>query len=445
MQSLESQAVKAEGISKVYRIYDRPKDRLLDLLPARKKKRHREFLALERMSFELERGDVLGIVGRNGAGKSTLLQILAGTLPPTSGTVTLQGRVGALLELGSGFNPTFSGRENVYLNAAILGMKKKEIDQRFDEIVEFSEIGSFIDRPVRTYSTGMQMRLAFAVQAVTKPEILIIDEALAVGDAAFQVKCYSRLRQLREAGLTIILVTHAIGIVRSYCNKALWLHDGKVCASGNVAGVAEEYEAFCIDSAQMLHDARRGDALSGSGKSGENTEDDGATTGRQTTISNYERSGSGELRISECFIADKNNRRVESINYGQPVYIHYMLVSESSIECDLEIGLTVKDVYGVHVISAVDFDHNLQVSVQKGGKLHAVMEVSLPIRAGKYYITTSVWGFPVGYKKLQQTIRMSDAVLFDRVQFACFFEMNSRSGRALYGPVNAAATLRIVD
>ncbi|MCI0418226.1 MAG: ABC transporter ATP-binding protein, partial [Acidobacteria bacterium] len=215
MSGLEREiAISVRKVGKVYRIYDRPEDRLRQMLFARFGKSYgRDFCALRDVSFEVYRREALGIIGRNGSGKSTLLQILAGTLSPTWGEVKVQGRVAALLELGSGFNPEFTGRENVYLNASLLGMTKKQTDARFDEIASFAEIGDFIDQPVKTYSSGMVIRLAFAVQTAIEPEILIIDEALSVGDFFFQQKCARRMRELREKGTTLLFVSHDMAVV----------------------------------------------------------------------------------------------------------------------------------------------------------------------------------------------------------------------------------------
>ena len=242
-------AIKVEGLSKCYQIYDRPQDRLKQSLLPRlnsmigkpAKLYHREFWALRDVSFEIPKGQTIGIIGQNGSGKSTLLQMICGTLTPTSGTIETQGRVAALLELGSGFNPEFSGRDNVYMNAAILGLEKDEIDERFDRIVEFADIGSFIDEPIKSYSSGMMVRLAFSVQAQIDPDILIVDEALAVGDAKFQAKCFDRLKQLRENGTSILLVTHSSEQIVTHCDKAILLDRGRVLEQGDPKHVVNRY------------------------------------------------------------------------------------------------------------------------------------------------------------------------------------------------------------
>ena len=245
-------SIKVENLSKCYHIYNQPHDRLkqfivprLQRLSGRPSKRYfHEFWALHNVSFEVKRGETVGIIGRNGSGKSTLLQMICGTLNPTSGSIQTRGRIAALLELGSGFNPEFSGRENVYMNGTVLGLSKEKIDQRFDAIAEFADIGDFLDQPVKTYSSGMMVRLAFAVIAHVDADILIIDEALAVGDAFFTQKCMRFLRAFMKTG-TVLFVSHDTSSVRNLCNKAIWLERGVILEQGTPKEVCENYlEAF---------------------------------------------------------------------------------------------------------------------------------------------------------------------------------------------------------
>jgi len=239
--------VRIEGVGKCYHIYDRPQDRLKQAFLRWRRTYHREFWALRGVSLELRRGESVGIVGTNGAGKSTLLQIIAGTLAPTEGTVRVAGRVAALLELGSGFNHDFTGRENVYLNGAILGLSRREIDDRFDAIAGFADIGDFLDQPVKTYSSGMLVRLAFAVQVQLEPDVLIVDEALAVGDALFQKRCFRRLEELRSSGVTLLFVSHDLETVRTLTSRAVMLHRGSVHAAGDSAEILLEYRRLMHD------------------------------------------------------------------------------------------------------------------------------------------------------------------------------------------------------
>ncbi len=238
----EPVVVSARGVGKVYRLYDRPQDRLKHMLLSRMGRSYgREFWALRDVSFEVRRGEVVGIIGRNGSGKSTLLQIIAGILQPAAGEVRIAGRVAALLELGSGFNPDCTGRENVVMNGAILGVPRKEIERRLDDIAAFADIGDFIAQPVKTYSSGMFVRLAFAVTTSLDADVLLIDEALAVGDVFFRQRCYHRLNALRAKGVSIVLVSHALTEVEQFCQRALVLDGGRVLFEGSAVEAVKRY------------------------------------------------------------------------------------------------------------------------------------------------------------------------------------------------------------
>ncbi len=243
-------AISVRGVSKCYEIYDRPIDRLKQTLWRGRRRFYREFWAVRDISFDVRRGEAIGIIGRNGSGKSTILQIIAGTLRPTEGEVEVHGRVAALLELGSGFNPEFTGRENAFLNGAILGLSRDQVAERFDQIASFADIGEFIDMPVKTYSTGMLVRLAFAVQVQLEPDILIVDEALAVGDALFQKRCFQKLEEMRGRGLTLVFVSHDQESVRSFTSCAILLDQGQMRAQGSPAEVVLEYR-------RLLHEYER--------------------------------------------------------------------------------------------------------------------------------------------------------------------------------------------
>jgi len=240
-------AVEFEHVSKSYAIYEKPGDRLKELLSPRRRSHHRDFLALRDLSFSIKRGEVFCIVGENGSGKSTTLQLIADIAQPSTGEVRVTGRVSALLELGSGFNPEFTGRDNVYLNASILGLSKREIDRRYKAIEEFAEIGDFIRQPVKTYSSGMAMRLAFAVAINVDPEVLLVDEALAVGDTYFRHRCMRRVHELRARGVTIVFVSHALADVEAIGDHVLWLEQGSAIAIGETSVVLPLYLAAMTD------------------------------------------------------------------------------------------------------------------------------------------------------------------------------------------------------
>lgn len=354
-------SIKVESLSKCYQIYGHPRDRLKQFFMPRlqrffglqQKQYFREFWALKDVSFEVKRGETIGIIGRNGSGKSTLLQMICGTLNQTAGNVSVSGRVAALLELGSGFNPEFSGRDNVYMNAALLGLSREQVDLRFSSIAEFADIGDFIDQPVKTYSSGMMVRLAFAVIAHVDADILVIDEALAVGDAFFTQKCMRFLRKFMSTG-TILFVSHDTGSVRNLCNKAIWLEKGSVLQQGTPKEVCEQYlEAF--------YEAQQGASTSTRFKierkkeSGEVLVDQRQalfnTSNLRNDIQLFEfiedapSFGKGHAQIVDVKFFDAKGSQLSWIVGGEDVRLRVEVVAHSSLVSPI-IGFHVKDRLG---------------------------------------------------------------------------------------------------
>ena len=238
-------AIKIEHLSKVYKIFDKPTDRVKEALNPFKKRYSKDFYALNDVSLSIKKGETVGIIGKNGAGKSTLLKIITGVLTPTSGNIQVNGRIASLLELGAGFNPEMSGIENIYMNGTIMGYTKEEMDERLQDIINFADIGEFINQPVKMYSSGMFARLAFAVNSNLEPDVLIVDEALSVGDFMFQFKCMKRFKEMQKKGITILFVTHSVQQVLTTCNRAIFLHGGsKIDDSNDVEEVVYHYESF---------------------------------------------------------------------------------------------------------------------------------------------------------------------------------------------------------
>lgn len=364
-----------ESISKCYRIYSNPKDRLKQAIASRLHTlrrnpadsapiHYREHWALRDVSFELGQGESIGILGRNGAGKSTLLQIVAGTLEPSSGSVVTKGRITALLELGSGFNPDFTGRENVLLNAQILGLTPKQALERFDDIAAFADIGAFIEQPVKTYSSGMMMRLAFAVQTAVDPKILIVDEALAVGDMFFQAKCIARIKKLLDSGVSLLYVSHDPGTVRQLCNRALLIQEGRVKALGEARAVADEYAALQMTERNQAAKATR---------STRRTAEDTVTGGES-----LEKCGSGEAAVvtpmsitgvaPDCFKTIDINRAVffERLAHhrtgtleAEVLNVQMLRAGDVRTEFDFKERVTIR--VFVHFKSRLD---NLNLSIQ---------------------------------------------------------------------------------
>jgi ABC-type polysaccharide/polyol phosphate transport system ATPase subunit len=241
---MQQPIINIKNLNKKYKIYDKPSDRLKETLSPFNKKRHKEFFALENIDMSIYPGEIIGFLGKNGAGKSTLLKIITGVLEPTSGKVEVKGKISALLELGTGFNPEYTGIENIYLYGTMMGKTKKEIDNEFDEIIEFADIGQFLYQPLKTYSSGMFARLAFSVAINVNPDILIVDEILSVGDLKFQLKCMNKMKEMMSNGTTILFVSHDINAIKRFCNRAIWINEGKVIKSGDIDKVTDMYLDF---------------------------------------------------------------------------------------------------------------------------------------------------------------------------------------------------------
>ena len=238
---MSANAITVKDVTKVYRLYDKPIDRLKESLSPTHKSYHKDFYALNGLSFNVEKGQTVGIIGTNGSGKSTILKIITGVLTPTTGQVDVEGKISALLELGAGFNMDYTGIENIYMNGTMMGYSRKEMDEKLQDILDFADIGDFVYQPVKTYSSGMFVRLAFALNINVEPEILIVDEVLAVGDAAFQEKCQERMHHMLENGTTLLFVSHTMATVRQLCDHAIWLNKGNVVMQGEAESVCDAY------------------------------------------------------------------------------------------------------------------------------------------------------------------------------------------------------------
>jgi lipopolysaccharide transport system ATP-binding protein len=402
-------AISVNNLSKCYQIYDNPRDRLKQLIMSiisralGRPPRHyfRQFWALNDVSFEVKKGETIGIIGRNGSGKSTLLQMICGTLTPTSGEIRTTGRVAALLELGSGFNAEFTGRENVYMNAAVLGLSTEEIDRRFEEIVKFADIGQFIDQPVKTYSSGMYVRLAFSVIAHVDADILVIDEALAVGDAFFTQKCMRFLRQFMEKG-TIIFVSHDTGAVINLCNRAILLNKGSVKQEGEPKEVAQKYLADLYASIQ-------GEGLVDVASPRVNSEAT-ITDSRDMRIefvnSTKHRNdielfsfrpdansfGMGQGRISNVQLLDEKGRQLTWVVGGEKVILKINCSSNDHIFSPI-VGFYVNDRLGQPLFgdNTFNFSKATPLSIVSGDNFCAEFHFRMPILpVGDYSITASL-------------------------------------------------------
>jgi lipopolysaccharide transport system ATP-binding protein len=366
-------AVHTQGLGKCYQLYAQPKDRLKQFLWRGRRRYFRELWALQGINLEIMPGEVIGIIGRNGSGKSTLLQLICGTLTPTCGEVRVNGRLAALLELGAGFNSEFTGRENIWLNAAIMGLTQEEIADRIEQIIDFSEIRDFIDQPVKTYSSGMYVRLAFSVAVSIDPDILIIDEALSVGDGSFARKSFNRIMQLKESGKTILFCSHSLFQIESLCSRVLWINQGKLMAEGDAKNVVSAYQTF-LDRSVL-----------------ETTEQASAPE-EEVVSANLPHTGGyvyGHARLDKIDIQIDGGMDSNAIvKSGQStVGVKVSFVSDPAVPCPT-VAVTLHAMDGRMLTSAATWeDHvTLQRTLNGSGQISIAFE-QLPLLKGEYLIS----------------------------------------------------------
>ncbi|MCA3784769.1 ABC transporter ATP-binding protein, partial [Burkholderia sp.] len=337
-------AVSVKDLSKVFHIYDSPRARLLQMLFGARKQYYREFWALRDISFDIARGETIGIVGHNGSGKSTLLQVISGTLSPSAGHVETNGKVAALLELGSGFNPEFTGRENVMLYGQILGMSEEELEEKYPAIVEFSEIGDFVNQPLKTYSSGMYVRLAFSVAIHVNPDILIVDEALSVGDALFQAKCMAVMKKLMDRGTTLLFVSHDPGSVKALCNRAILLDHGNMLAAGSTDHVIESYYSSYVRKKQhVIEDA---DAPAAQIAELDADLNDGADEFQKQAA--FQRIRNGRASFVNVQLLNEQGRATRQVTYGDTVTLRMVVSIEEDLPL-LAFGYHLRDKNGFDI------------------------------------------------------------------------------------------------
>lgn len=434
--------IQLEAISKCYRIFQNPQDRfkqaLLDRFHGVLGKKttnqyYREHWALRDVTFELLPGEAVGILGPNGAGKSTLLQIIAGTLKPSAGKVQTTGRITALLELGSGFNPEFTGRENVFLNAQILGMSREDALACFDEIAAFADIGDFIDQPVKTYSSGMMMRLAFAVQTAVEPKVLIVDEALSVGDMFFQAKCMRRMRTLRESGTSILFVSHAISTIKEICDRAMLLNNGQVITVGRPQEVAQKYYALITNGLDFGNDQVADDQSlqPTTAKYGDQDLFAKAMTSSETFAKRtaIDRVSNGKACIINVSLTTDGDELSDSFSFGETMYCKMVLRVNEDLS-NLWVGYTIKTISGMDVVHAdSSFCGKLDYPYEKGKVYLLCWKFNCMLMHGSYAVGCAL-GLPdppVGINRVME--------LVDIVNVAQVFSVAQRSEGMISAPV----------
>ncbi len=450
--------ISVQGVSKAYRIWGDPSSRLIaplmevaaklfpansflaKLLKTRAAASYRDFWALKDINFDVKRGESVGIIGRNGSGKSTLLQIIAGTLQPSSGTVRVKGRVAALLELGSGFNPEFTGRENVYLNGAVLGLTRRDVDSRFDRITAFADIGDFIEQPVKTYSSGMMIRLAFAVAINVDAEIVIVDEALSVGDMNFQAKCITALRQLQNADVSFLIVTHGTEVVKSMCQRSAYLKQGQLESIGLAPEVADLY--FREMREQLSEEIARSNIPNQLPTRDVNEVaqhnlpmdspmfSDNERFGQRVAA---QRSGTGEAEITDVELLDDAGQTLRSVAFDQKVLIriHVRLKKDLELNC----GYHIRDEFSLTLLSSGSYIETQTVLRGKKGD-HIIIDLSthLPLHHGRYSVLAVI---------STKYIMNKTAQFVDWVENALVFEMLPRQPQVLWSPVYLKNELRV--
>jgi lipopolysaccharide transport system ATP-binding protein len=453
--------ISVQGVSKAYRIWESPGARLLaplmesiaKIVPGAISRRlknsaahtYRDFWALKDISFEAQKGESVGIIGRNGSGKSTLLQIIAGTLQPTSGTVKVNGRVAALLELGSGFNPEFTGRENVMLNGAILGFTGAQMEAKFEEIAAFADIGDFINQPVKIYSSGMMLRLAFAVQTTVEPDVLIIDEALSVGDAPFQAKCFARIRHLQSTGCTILFVSHDVGTVQTFCQQALWLAHGIPQAQGAANEVCGAYNRDCLRAMGM--DYTESHQIN-SPTPQIICQDQSAWLKEDRTEfeknARMKRRGNGQVQFKNFFLVGENGDRTTSIRWDEQVTAVYILNSTEGYSGLFRLSLTCVTLQGTELLSCSDRTHQHRLAIPAGGDQIVTMKVHLPLIAGlPYSISSNLFLFPDDAGFPGGTLDFTRSIMADGVAYSAFITILPQFNLGIYGPVHIDSKLSI--
>jgi lipopolysaccharide transport system ATP-binding protein len=446
--------IVATGLGKRYSIYDKPHHRLLDLLVGGA--RAREFWALRGVDFTVGRGETVGIVGRNGSGKSTLLQILCGTLQPTEGQVRVRGRVAALLELGAGFNPEYTGRENVYLNASLFGMGRRETDRRLESILQFAEIGAFIDQPVRTYSSGMFIRLAFAVAISVEPDILVIDEALAVGDEAFQRKCFSRIEELKARGATVLFVSHSVGAVLQLCDRAILLDGGTRLLTGTPKTVVGYYQRLAYAPPEQrerilieVREVDQGAAGDDPAQGGESDlresvsvallGDDERFDGEMAPMSTVEYAPRG-ARIRNPRLLNQDGAQVNVLAPGK-AYTYAYEVEFDDDAGQVHFGMLVKSVSGVELFGMASHAHGHGIAkVSAGDRVEVRFKLRAAMLPGVYFLNAGCVGWLDG----------EGETYLHRILDACMFKIElTRSDRRTSGffdiSEEPACSLRIVN
>ncbi len=377
-------AIRVEDISKMYKLYDKPSDRFKEALGLTKEKKYHEHYALNHVNFDVKKGETVGIIGTNGSGKSTILKIITGVLNPTGGNLTVNGRISALLELGAGFNMEYTGIENIYLNGTMMGFSREEIDSRMESILQFADIGDFVYQPVKTYSSGMFVRLAFAVAINIDPEILIVDEALSVGDVFFQVKCYHKFEEFKKMGKTILFVSHDLGSISKYCDRVILLNKGEKIAEGAPKEIVDMYKQVLVEQEEVrdVPDSKRVEEYKA-----------GAWKEKMEINPNYIDYGEKAAEIIDFAIVDDRGEITSNIQKDSDFVIKFKVQFHRDIEEPI-FAFTIKDLQGTEVTGTNTMYENISTGTVKAGEIRTVeFKQRMNLQGRNYLLALGCVGF----------------------------------------------------
>ena len=374
-------AICASQITKMYKLYQRPQDRLREALGLTRAKLYKENYALKGIDLSIEQGETVGIIGTNGSGKSTILKIITGVLNPTSGSLTVNGRISALLELGAGFNMEYNGIENIYLNGTMMGFSKKEIDEKLQDILEFADIGDYVYQPCKTYSSGMFVRLAFAVAINIEPEILIVDEALSVGDVFFQAKCYHKFEEFKKMGKTILFVSHDLSSIAKYCDRVILLNKGTLLGEGKPKEMIDTYKRVLVG--QYSDSEETTEEVVGSSKAQD-------MVGVNENALEY---GTKAAEITEFYLTDHQGVKTNAILKGEEFCLYLKVKFHENIQAPI-FAFTIKDKHGTEITGTNSMvEKAFLSSVEKGSKKEITFTQKLDLQGGEYLISLGVTGY----------------------------------------------------
>jgi len=391
-------AICIKDVTKIYKLYDKPIDRLKESMSLTHKSFHRDFFALDKISFDVKKGETVGIIGTNGSGKSTILKIITGVLSPTTGTVETDGNISALLELGAGFNMDYTGIENIYMNGTMMGFSREEMDAKMQDILDFADIGDFVKQPVKTYSSGMFVRLAFALAINVEPEILIVDEALSVGDVFFQAKCYRRMEQMMKDGTTILMVSHDMGSIIKYCDKVILLNRGEFIAEGEAGRMVDLYKKILANQMDDLEEE-----LSKENGEQKKPEENGAPgpgapfmKSKLTLNPSVQEYGDGRAQIEDLGLLDKNGNITNLLLKGEVFSIREVIRFNAKLEMPI-FTFTIRDKKGTDLTGTNTMFEGCDIRPVKPGDVYEVeFKQKMNLQGGEYLLSMSCTGYENG-------------------------------------------------